>query len=70
MTGYFYSGNLAQIWRVAETLEVGMVGVNSIDISEVDTPFGGIKWSGLGKEGGKEGMDEYIETKLIAIGNL
>jgi succinate-semialdehyde dehydrogenase / glutarate-semialdehyde dehydrogenase len=54
--------------RVSERLEVGMVGVNDIRIGAAEAPFGGVKQSGLGREGGREGMEEYLETKLVALG--
>uniref|UniRef100_A0A452FEC4 Succinate-semialdehyde dehydrogenase n=1 Tax=Capra hircus TaxID=9925 RepID=A0A452FEC4_CAPHI len=70
MTGYFYSQDPAQIWRVAERLEVGMVGVNEGLISSVECPFGGVKQSGLGREGSKYGIDEYLELKYVCFGGL
>lgn len=68
--GYFYSQDPAQIWRVAEQLEVGMVGVNEGLISSVECPFGGVKQSGLGREGSKYGIDEYLEIKYVCYGGL
>lgn len=68
--GYFYSQDPAQIWRVAEQLEVGMVGVNEGLISSVECPFGGVKQSGLGREGSKYGIDEYLEVKYVCYGGL
>lgn len=68
--GYFYSQDPAQIWRVAEKLEVGMVGVNEGIVSAVESPFGGIKQSGLGREGSKYGIDEYLEIKYVCFGGL
>uniref|UniRef100_A0A452R5V9 Succinate-semialdehyde dehydrogenase n=1 Tax=Ursus americanus TaxID=9643 RepID=A0A452R5V9_URSAM len=68
--GYFYSQDPAQIWRVAERLEVGMVGVNEGLISSVECPFGGVKQSGLGREGSKYGIDEYLELKYVCFGGL
>ncbi|KAI6075224.1 Succinate-semialdehyde dehydrogenase, mitochondrial [Aix galericulata] len=65
LAGYFYSQDPAQIWRVAEQLEVGMVGVNEGIVSSVESPFGGVKQSGLGREGSKYGIDEYLEIKYI-----
>lgn len=70
VTGYFYSQDPAQIWRVAEQLEVGMVGVNEGLISSVECPFGGVKQSGLGREGSKYGIDEYLELKYVCFGGL
>ncbi|KAF6292378.1 aldehyde dehydrogenase 5 family member A1 [Rhinolophus ferrumequinum] len=70
LAGYFYSQDPAQIWRVAEQLEVGMVGVNEGLISSVECPFGGVKQSGLGREGSKYGIDEYLELKYVCFGGL
>ncbi|KAM6376116.1 succinate-semialdehyde dehydrogenase, mitochondrial isoform 3-T3 [Alca torda] len=70
LAGYFYSQDPAQIWRVAEQLEVGMVGVNEGIISSVESPFGGVKQSGLGREGSKYGIDEYLEIKYVCFGGL
>lgn len=68
LAGYFYSQDLSQIKRVALKLEVGMVGVNEGLISTCEVPFGGVKESGLGREGGHLGMEEYQEVKYICIG--
>ncbi|KAM6453561.1 succinate-semialdehyde dehydrogenase, mitochondrial [Liasis olivaceus] len=70
LAGYFYSQDPAQIWRVAEQLEVGMVGVNEGILSSVECPFGGVKQSGLGREGSKYGIDEYLEIKYVCFGGL
>ncbi|XP_067147014.1 succinate-semialdehyde dehydrogenase, mitochondrial isoform X2 [Apteryx mantelli] len=70
LAGYFYSQDPAQIWRVAEQLEVGMVGINEGIISSVEGPFGGVKQSGLGREGSKYGIDEYLEIKYVCFGGL
>lgn len=70
LAGYFYSNDVSQIWRVAKDLEVGMVGVNEGIISSTEAAFGGIKESGLGREGSHHGMDEYTEIKYICFGNL
>uniref|UniRef100_A0A8C9GIT1 Succinate-semialdehyde dehydrogenase, mitochondrial n=1 Tax=Piliocolobus tephrosceles TaxID=591936 RepID=A0A8C9GIT1_9PRIM len=70
LAGYFYSQDPAQIWRVAEQLEVGMVGINEGLISSVECPFGGVKQSGLGREGSKYGIDEYLELKYVCYGGL
>jgi len=70
LAGYFFSNNLRQIWRVAMALEVGMVGVNTGTISACEAPFGGIKESGLGKEGSKYGLAEYQVLKNITLGSL
>ena len=68
--GYFFSNDISQIWRVAERLEVGMVGVNEGIISTVETPFGGVKQSGIGREGSKYGLDEFTNIKYICFGNV
>ena len=68
LAAYFYSRDLGRIWRVAETLEYGMVGVNAGVISTEVAPFGGVKQSGLGREGGSEGIAEYLEIKYVCLG--
>ncbi|WP_407944978.1 NAD-dependent succinate-semialdehyde dehydrogenase [Ostreibacterium oceani] len=67
LAGYFYSRNISRIYRVAEALETGMVGINTGSISTEVAPFGGIKQSGLGREGAKYGIDEYTEIKYLCI---
>ncbi|PAV20788.1 succinate-semialdehyde dehydrogenase [Pyrrhoderma noxium] len=69
LAGYFYSRDIGRVWRVAEALEVGMVGSNTGYISQAMIPFGGIKESGLGREGG-HGILEYMQTKLVAFGGI
>lgn len=69
LAGYFFSRDIGRVWRVAEALEVGMVGANTGLVSQVYTPFGGIKESGIGREG-SHGIQEYMNTKLIAFGGL
>jgi succinate-semialdehyde dehydrogenase/glutarate-semialdehyde dehydrogenase len=66
LTGYVYTGDLARGLRVAERLEVGMVGLNRGLVSDPAAPFGGVKESGIGREGGFEGIDEYLETQYVA----
>jgi len=70
LAGYFFSNDLRRIWKVAKALEVGMVGVNTGKISAAEAPFGGIKESGLGKEGSKYGLAEYQTLKNITLGGL
>eukprot|EP01138_Halocafeteria_seosinensis_P004951 gb/GECG01005063.1/.p1 GENE.gb/GECG01005063.1/~~gb/GECG01005063.1/.p1 ORF type:complete len:492 (+),score=58.87 gb/GECG01005063.1/:1-1476(+) len=70
LAGYFYTQDLSKAWHVAEALEVGMVGVNEGIISAAAAPFGGVKYSGMGREGGHEGLQEYLETKYICMGGL
>jgi succinate-semialdehyde dehydrogenase / glutarate-semialdehyde dehydrogenase len=68
LASYFYSRDIGRIWRVAEALEYGMVGINTGLISNEVAPFGGVKQSGLGREGSKYGIDEYVELKYLCIG--
>ena len=68
LASYFYSRDISRIWRVAEALEFGMVGVNTGTISNEVAPFGGVKQSGLGREGSVWGMDEYLEMKYVCLG--
>ncbi|MEW7864673.1 NAD-dependent succinate-semialdehyde dehydrogenase [Aeromonas diversa] len=67
---YFYGRDIARVWRVAERLEYGMVGINEGIISTELAPFGGIKESGLGREGAAEGLEEYLETKYLCFGGI
>ncbi|MCG8394587.1 MAG: NAD-dependent succinate-semialdehyde dehydrogenase [Pseudomonadales bacterium] len=69
LAAYFYSDNIHRCWRVAEALESGMVGVNEGLISNAAAPFGGVKESGLGREGSHQGMDEYLEEKYLCMGS-
>jgi succinate-semialdehyde dehydrogenase/glutarate-semialdehyde dehydrogenase len=70
LSAYFYARDIGRIWRVAEALEAGMVGINEGIVSTEVAPFGGIKQSGLGREGAREGLLEYVETKYLAMGGL
>jgi len=70
LSGYFYSRDIGRIWRVAERMETGIVGANVGIISTEVAPFGGVKQSGLGREGAKYGLDEYLEVKYILLGGL
>jgi succinate-semialdehyde dehydrogenase / glutarate-semialdehyde dehydrogenase len=70
LAAYFYSENMRRIWRVAEALEVGMVGINDGLISTEVAPFGGVKMSGLGREGSKYGCDEFLEMKYLCFGGI
>jgi succinate-semialdehyde dehydrogenase/glutarate-semialdehyde dehydrogenase len=70
LAAYFYTRDMARCWRVSEALEYGMVGVNAGLISTEVAPFGGVKESGMGREGSKYGMDEYLETKYICMGGI
>ncbi len=70
LASYFYSQNLNRTWRVLAALEFGMVGVNESLISTTVAPFGGIKESGMAREGSKYGIDEFLEIKYACIGGL
>jgi succinate-semialdehyde dehydrogenase/glutarate-semialdehyde dehydrogenase len=70
LASYFYSRDIGRIWRVAEQLEYGMVGINTGLITTEVAPFGGVKQSGLGREGSKYGIDEYVEVKYICFGGV
>jgi succinate-semialdehyde dehydrogenase/glutarate-semialdehyde dehydrogenase len=68
LASYFYSENIHRIWRIAEALEYGMVGINAGIISTEVAPFGGVKESGFGREGSKYGIEEYVEIKYLCMG--
>jgi succinate-semialdehyde dehydrogenase/glutarate-semialdehyde dehydrogenase len=68
LAAYFYARDLARVWRVAEALEYGMVGVNVGLIANEVAPFGGVKQSGIGREGSKYGIEEYLEIKYVCLG--
>jgi succinate-semialdehyde dehydrogenase/glutarate-semialdehyde dehydrogenase len=70
LASYFYSRDIGRIWRVAEALEYGMVGINTGMISNEVAPFGGVKQSGLGREGSRYGMDDYLVIKYLCIGGI
>lgn len=70
LASYFYSRDIGRVWRVAEKLEYGMVGINTGIISNEVAPFGGVKQSGLGREGSKYGIDEYLEMKYLCMGGI
>jgi succinate-semialdehyde dehydrogenase/glutarate-semialdehyde dehydrogenase len=70
LASYFYSTNHARVWRVSEALEYGMVGVNTGLISTAEAPFGGMKQSGLGREGARQGLDDFLEIKYICMGGI
>ena len=67
LVAYVYTSNLKRAFRVVEGLETGMVGLNQGMVSNAGAPFGGVKQSGFGREGGKEGINEYLETKYVAM---
>jgi succinate-semialdehyde dehydrogenase/glutarate-semialdehyde dehydrogenase len=70
LAAYFYARDIGRIWRVAEGLEYGMIGINEGIISNAAAPFGGIKQSGSGREGSKYGLDDYLEIKYLCLGGL
>jgi succinate-semialdehyde dehydrogenase/glutarate-semialdehyde dehydrogenase len=70
LASYFYARDIGRVWRVAEAIETGMVGVNTGLISNEIAPFGGVKQSGLGREGSKYGMDDYLVIKYICMGGI
>ncbi|MET0592624.1 MAG: NAD-dependent succinate-semialdehyde dehydrogenase, partial [Polyangiaceae bacterium] len=70
LASYFYGRDMARIWRVAEALDYGIVGVNTGLISMEVVPFGGMKWSGIGREGSKYGIEDYLEIKYVCLGGL
>jgi succinate-semialdehyde dehydrogenase / glutarate-semialdehyde dehydrogenase len=70
LAAYFYSADLARVFRVAEALEYGMIGVNTGLISTAEAPFGGVKLSGLGREGSKYGIEDFTELKYVCLGGI
>ena len=70
LAAYFYSRDIGRVWRVSEQLEYGIVGINEGIISNEMAPFGGVKESGMGREGSKYGLDDYLEMKYICMGGL
>ena len=70
LASYFYSRDIGRIFRVGEALEYGMVGVNTGLISTAEVPFGGVKHSGLGREGARQGMEDYVELKYLCLGDI
>ncbi|HEY9099707.1 MAG TPA: NAD-dependent succinate-semialdehyde dehydrogenase [Thiobacillus sp.] len=70
LAAYAYTRDLGRAWRLAEQLDYGMVGINAGMISTAEAAFGGVKQSGLGREGGRSGIDEYLETKYVNLGGL
>ena len=70
LASYFYSRDVGRIFRVGEALEYGMVGINTGLISTAEVPFGGVKQSGLGREGARQGVDDYVELKYLCLGDI
>ncbi|MGR3635726.1 MAG: NAD-dependent succinate-semialdehyde dehydrogenase [Shimia sp.] len=70
LASYFFSRDISRVWRVSEALEYGMVGVNTGHVSTAEAPFGGVKSSGLGREGARQGLDDFMELKYICMGGI
>ncbi len=70
LASYFYARDIGRVWRVAEAIESGMVGINVGIISNEVAPFGGVKQSGLGREGSKYGIEEFLEVKYLCMGGV
>ena len=70
LASYFYSKDIRRVWKVAENLEYGIVGVNTGLPSKAEIPFGGMKQSGLGREGSKYGLDDFLEIKYINMAGI
>ncbi len=70
LASYFYSRDIGRVFRVGEALEYGMVGINTGLISTAEVPFGGVKQSGLGREGARQGVDDYVELKYLCLGDI
>ena len=70
LASYFYGRDVARVWRAAEALEYGMVGINTGIISTEVAPFGGMKESGIGREGSKYGIEEFLEIKYLCLGGI
>ena len=70
LAAYFYARDVGRIFRVAEGLEAGIIGINEGIISTEVAPFGGVKSSGLGREGSKYGIEDYLEIKYLALGGI
>jgi len=70
LAAYFYSRDIGRVFRVGEGLESGMVGVNTGLISTAEVPFGGVKQSGLGREGSRHGIEDYVEIKYLCLGDI
>lgn len=70
LAAYFYTRDITRVWKVAESLEYGIVGINTGLISTEVAPFGGVKESGIGREGSKYGIEEYLEIKYLCMGGI
>ena len=70
LAAYFYSRDVGRVWKTSEALEYGIVGVNTGIISTEVAPFGGVKESGIGREGSHYGLDEFLEVKYVCLGGI
>jgi len=70
LASYFFTRNLSRAWKTAEALDYGIVGINEGIVSHAEAPFGGMKESGIGREGSKYGIEEYVEIKYLCFGGL
>ena len=70
LASYFYARDIGRVWRVSEALEYGIVGINAGIISTEVAPFGGVKESGIGREGSKYGIEDYLEMKYLCLGGV
>ena len=70
LASYLFARDLGRIWRVSEALQYGMVGINDVTLAAAETPFGGVKFSGMGREGSREGLNDYMETHLFLMGGI
>jgi succinate-semialdehyde dehydrogenase/glutarate-semialdehyde dehydrogenase len=70
LASYFYARDIGRVMRVSAALEYGMVGVNTAAIANEMAPFGGVKQSGLGREGSKYGIEDYLEIKYVCLGGI
>jgi succinate-semialdehyde dehydrogenase/glutarate-semialdehyde dehydrogenase len=70
LAAYFYARDIGRVWRIAEALECGIIGINEGIISNEVAPFGGVKESGIGREGSRHGVEEYLEMKYLLMGGL
>jgi succinate-semialdehyde dehydrogenase/glutarate-semialdehyde dehydrogenase len=70
LASYFYTKDLARAWRIAEELESGMVGINTGALANEAAPFGGMKQSGMGREGSSHGIEDYLEIKYVSVAGL
>ncbi|MCB1355766.1 MAG: aldehyde dehydrogenase family protein, partial [Maritimibacter sp.] len=70
LASYFYTRDMGRVWRMGEALDYGMVGINTGLVSTAEAPFGGVKMSGLGREGSRHGLDDFLELKYLCMGGI